>query len=134
LVFHLAESWQQKYRNFTAVLNKFLTQVSEKDKAGDYYTNRDKVMVVRAEIKDAIASGDGERIAAAKATYPERIKVMGRIAEIEKRLTKLRKTKKLVTESTRMPEDKKQKSIDNINQAINKLMALGNQIMADAGV
>jgi hypothetical protein len=33
-----------------------------------------------------------------------------------------------------MPEDKKQKSLDNIDQAINKLMSLGNQIMGDAGV
>jgi hypothetical protein len=130
----MSGKWSADMVGKTPVLNKFLTQVSEKDKAGDYYTNRDKVMVVQAEIKDAIASGDGERIAAAKATYPERIKVMGRIGEIEKRLAKLRKTKKLVTESTRMPEDKKQKSIDNINQAINKLMALGNQIMGDAGV
>jgi hypothetical protein len=130
----MSGKWSADMVGKTPILNKFLTQVSEKDKAGDYYTNRDKVMVVQAEIKDAIASGDGERIAAAKATYPERIKVMGRIAEIEKRLAKLRKTKKLVTESTRMPEDKKQKSIDNINQAINKLMALGNQIMGDAGV
>jgi hypothetical protein len=130
----MSGKWSADMVGKTPILNKFLTQVSEKDKAGDYYTNRDKVMVVQAEIRDAIASGDGERIAAAKATYPERIKVMGRIAEIEKRLAKLRKTKKLVTESTRMPEDKKQKSIDNINQAINKLMALGNQIMGDAGV
>jgi hypothetical protein len=130
----MSGKWSADMVGKTPILNKFLTQVSEKDKAGDYYTNRDKVMVVQAEIKDAIASGDGERIAAAKATYPERIKVMGRIAEIEKRLAKLRKTKKLITQSTRMPEDKKQKSIDNINQAINKLMALGNQIMGDAGV
>lgn len=130
----MSGKWSADMVGKTPVLNKFLTQVSEKDKAGDYYTNRDKVMVVRAEIKDAIAAGDGERIAAAKATYPERIKVMGRIGEIEKRLTKLRKMKKLVTESTTMDEAKKQKSIDNINQAINKLMALGNQIMGDAGV
>ena len=126
--------WSADMVGKTPVLNKFLTQVSEKDKAGDYYTNRDKVMVVQAEIKDAIAAGDGERIAAAKATYPERIKVMGRIGEIEKRLAKLRKMKRLVTDSTTMDEAKRQKSIDNINQAINKLMALGNQIMGDAGV
>jgi hypothetical protein len=130
----MSGKWSADMVGKTPILNKFLTQVSEKDKAGDYYTNRDKVMVVRAEIKDAIAAGDGERIAAAKATYPERIKVMGRIGEIEKRLTKLRKAKKLITESTKMDEAKKQKSIDNINQAINKLMALGNQIMGDAGV
>ena len=126
--------WSADMVGKTPVLNKFLTQVSEKDKAGDYYTNRDKVMVVQAEIRDAIAAGDGERIAAAKATYPERIRVMGRIGEIEKRLAKLRKMKRLVTDSTTMDEAKRQKSIDNINQAINKLMALGNQIMGDAGV
>jgi hypothetical protein len=126
--------WTSDMIGKTPILNKFITQVSEKDKAGDYYTNRDKVMVIRAEIKDAIASGDADRIKAAKATYPERIKVMGRIGEIEKRLAKLRKVKKLVTESTKMDEAKKQKSIDNINQAINKLMALGNKIMGDAGI
>lgn len=130
----MSGKWSADMVGKTPILNKFLTQVSEKDKAGDYYTNRDKVMVVQAEIKDAIASGDGERIAAAKATYPERIRVMGRIGEIEKRLAKLRKMKRLVTDSTTMDEAKRQKSIDNINQAINKLMALGNQIMGDAGV
>ena len=130
----LAGRWNAEMIGKTPILNKFLTQTTEKDKAGDYYTNRDKVMVIQAEIKDAIASGDRDRIAAAKATYPERIKVMGRIAEIERRLAKLRKMKKLVTESTKMPEDKRQKSIDNINQAINKLMSIGNQIMGDAGI
>ena len=118
----------------TPILNKFMTQVSEKDRAGDYYAKRDDVMVLQAEIKDAIASGDAERIASARATYPERIKVMGRIAEIERRLAKLRKTKKLVTNSTSLSEEKRQKSIDNINQAMSKLMSIGNQIMADAGV
>jgi hypothetical protein len=126
--------WNADMIGKTPILNKFLTQTTEKDKAGDYYTNRDKVMVIQAEIKDAIASGDRDRIEAAKATYPERIKVMGRIGEIEKRLGKLRKMKKLVTESTKMPEDKRQKSLDNINQAINKLISIGNQIMGDAGI
>jgi len=129
-----AGKWSEDMVGKTPILNKFLTKVTEKDRAGDYYSKRDDVMVVLAEIKDAVASGDRERIAAAKATYPERIKVMGRISEIERRLSKLRKTKKLVMESTKMPEDKRQRSIDNINQAINKLMSIGNQIMAEAGV
>jgi hypothetical protein len=129
-----AGRWEADMIGKTPILNKFLTKTTEKDKAGDYYDNRDKVMVVSAEIKDAIKSGDAERIAAARATYPERIKVMGRIAEIEKRLMKLRKTRKLIVKSATMPEDKKQKSLDNIDQAINKLMSLGNQIMGDAGV
>jgi hypothetical protein len=130
----LSGRWSADMIGKTPILNKFLTQVSEKDKAGDYYTNRDKVMVIQAEIKDAIASGDRDRIEAAKATYPERIKVMGRIAEVERRLAKLRKAKKLVSEAVNMPEDKRQKSLDNINQAINKLMAIGNEIMGDAGI
>jgi hypothetical protein len=129
-----AGRWEADMIGKTPILNKFLTKTTEKDKAGDYYDNRDKVMVVSAEIKDAIKSGDAERIAAARSTYPERIKVMGRIAEIEKRLLKLRKTRKLIVKSATMPEDKKQKSIDNIDQAINKLMSLGNQIMGEAGV
>lgn len=126
--------WSGDMIGKTPILNKFMTQVSEKDRAGDYYAKRDDVMVLQAEIKDAIASGDAERIASAKATYPERIKVMGRIAEIERRLAKLRKTKKLVTNATNLSEEKRQKSIDNINQAMSKLMSIGNQIMADAGV
>ena len=129
-----AGKWTGDMIGKTPILNKFMTQVSEKDRAGDYYAKRDDVMVLQAEIKDAIASGDAERIASAKATYPERIKVMGRIAEIERRLAKLRKTKKLVTNSTSLSEEKRQKSIDNINQAMSKLMSIGNQIMADAGV
>jgi hypothetical protein len=129
-----AGEWNAEMIGKTPILNKFLTQTTEKDKAGDYYANRDKVMVVQAEIKDAISSGDADRIAAAKATYPERIKVMGQIYEIEKRLTKLRKTKKLIIAAVNMPEDKRQKSLDNVNQAINKLMSIGNQIMNDAGV
>lgn len=126
--------WSADMVGKTPILNKFMTQVSEKDRAGDYYAKRDDVMVLQAEIKDAIASGDAERIQSAKATYPERIKVMGRIAEIERRLAKLRKTKKLVTNATNLSEEKRQKSIDNINQAMSKLMSIGNQIMADAGV
>ena len=129
-----AGKWTGDMIGKTPILNKFMTQVSEKDRAGDYYAKRDDVMVLQAEIKDAIASGDAERIQSAKATYPERIKVMGRIAEIERRLAKLRKTKKLVTNSTSLSEEKRQKSIDNINQAMSKLMSIGNQIMADAGV
>ena len=129
-----AGKWTGDMIGKTPILNKFMTQVSEKDRAGDYYAKRDDVMVLQAEIKDAIASGDAERIQSAKATYPERIKVMGRIAEIERRLAKLRKTKKLVTNATNLSEEKRQKSIDNINQAMSKLMSIGNQIMADAGV
>jgi hypothetical protein len=130
----LAGRWSADMIGKTPIVNKFLTQVSEKDKAGDYYTNRDKVMVIQAEIKDAIASGDRDRIEAAKASYPERIKVMGRIAEVERRLAKLRKAKKVVTQAANLSEEKRQKSLDNINQAINKLMAIGNEIMGDAGI
>ncbi len=130
----LAGRWSEDMIGKTPILNKFLTKTTEKDKAGDYYDNRDKVMVVQAEIKDAIKSGDRERIAAVRKTYPERIKVMGRIAEIEKRLTKLRKARKLVLKAATMPEEKRQKSLDNIDQAINKLMSMGNQIMGDAGI
>ena len=129
-----AGKWSADMVSKTPILNRFVTQATERDSFGDYYNKRDKVLVVQAEIKDAIASGDTDRLKAARATYPERIKVMGQVSEIERRLGKLRKAKKLITESRTMPEDKKQKSIDNINQAITKLMGLGNQIMIDAGV
>jgi hypothetical protein len=90
----LMGQWEDDMINKTPFLSKFLVSVTEKDKAGKYYENRDEILAVRAEIKNAQQSGDIESVRDVIKRYPEEVKLIGFVNAIENSLRKLRTVKK----------------------------------------
>ena len=73
----LMGQWEDDMINKTPFLSKYLQTVTDKDKAGKYYENRDEILSVRAEIKNAQQSGDIESVRDVIKRYPEEVKLIG---------------------------------------------------------
>ena len=111
----LMGQWEDDMINKTPFLSKFLVSVTEKDKAGKYYENRDEILAVRAEIKNAQQSGD----------------IIGFVNAIENSLRKLRTVKKQIGLSTRISEEDRKTRIKAIDDRISALIARANMRMEE---
>jgi hypothetical protein len=127
----LMGQWEDDMINKTPFLSKFLVSVTEKDKAGKYYENRDEILAVRAEIKNAQQSGDIESVRDVIKRYPEEVKLIGFVNAIENSLRKLRTVKKKIGLSTKISEEDKKTRIKAIDDRISALIARANMRMEE---
>jgi hypothetical protein len=127
----LMGQWEDDMINKTPFLSKFLVSVTEKDKAGKYYENRDEILAVRAEIKNAQQSGDIESVRDVIKRYPEEVKLIGFVNAIENSLRKLRTVKKQIGLSTRISEEDRKTRIKAIDDRISALIARANMRMEE---
>jgi hypothetical protein len=127
----LMGQWEDDMINKTPFLSKFLVSVTEKDKAGKYYENRDKILAVRAEIKNAQQSGDIESVRDVIKRYPEEVRLIGFVNAIENSLRKLRTVKKKIGLSTRISEEDRKTRIKAIDDRISALIARANMRMEE---
>ena len=123
------ELWQNDMTRNIPMLNKFLTSVTGKDRAGSYYEKRDDVFAVRRSFKDAVESRDRERIIALREKYPEIIRVMEPVRKVDSAIRKLRKQIKLINSSVSLSEDRKRELKDKIDQRILFLQNRANNLM-----
>jgi len=117
--------------NKTPFLSKYLQTVTDKDKAGKYYENRDEILSVRAEIKNAQQSGDIESVRDVIKRYPEEVKLIGFVNAIENSLRKLRTVKKKIGLSTKISEEDKKTRIKAIDDRISALISRANMRMEE---
>jgi hypothetical protein len=127
----LMGQWEDDMINKTPFLSKYLQTVTDKDKAGKYYENRDKILSVRAEIKNAQQSGDIESVRDVIKRYPEEVKLIGFVNAIENSLRKLRTVKKQIGLSTRISEEDRKTRIKAIDDRISALIARANMRMEE---
>jgi hypothetical protein len=127
----LMGQWEDDMINKTPFLSKFLVSVTEKDKAGKYYENRDEILAVRAEIKNAQQSGDIESVRDVIKRYPEEVKLIGFVNAIENSLRKLRTVKKKIGLSTKISEEDKKTRIKAIDDRISALISRANMRMEE---
>ena len=127
----LMGQWEDDMINKTPFLSKYLQTVTDKDKAGKYYENRDEILSVRAEIKNAQQSGDIESVRDVIKRYPEEVKLIGFVNAIENSLRKLRTVKKKIGLSTKISEEDKKTRIKAIDDRISALIARANMRMEE---
>jgi hypothetical protein len=127
----LMGQWEDDMINKTPFLSKYLVSVTDKDKAGKYYENRDEILSVRAEIKNAQQSGDIESVRDVIKRYPEEVKLIGFVNAIENSLRKLRTVKKKIGLSTKISEEDKKTRIKAIDDRISALISRANMRMEE---
>jgi hypothetical protein len=127
----LMGQWEDDMINKTPFLSKYLQTVTDKDKAGKYYENRDEILSVRAEIKNAQQSGDIESVRDVIKRYPEEVRLIGFVNAIENSLRKLRTVKKKIGLSTKISEEDKKTRIKAIDDRISALISRANMRMEE---
>ena len=115
----------------TPIVNKFLTAVTEKDRSGDYYDKRDKVLAVRKQVRDAAKSGDRELIIATRDRNIEAFRVMESINKIDRQIFKLKKQRKLITRNPNISDQARTDAEERIDDAIFRLIKVGQGLMKD---
>jgi adenylate kinase family enzyme len=113
----------------TPILNKFITAVTEKDRSGDFYEKRDDVLVVYADLKDAIENGDTERALAIRERYAEYLPLIGPIRAISNEIKKLNKLRRNVNANANLSQERKREILDKIEERLALFVSRGNQLM-----
>ena len=113
----------------TPVVNKLLTTVTEADRVGDYYEMRGKVLSVRADFRDAAQSRDIERLQSIRERFPEILKIMEPINDIDFSIKRLNKKKRDVRKNKSLSDEAKERIIDNIDKQIERLALRGKRLM-----
>jgi hypothetical protein len=113
----------------TPILNKFITAVTEKDRSGDFYEKRDDVLVVYADLKDAIENGDTERALAIRERYAEYLPLIGPIRAISNEIKKLNKLRRNVNANANLSQERKREILDKIEERLAFFVSRGNQLM-----
>jgi hypothetical protein len=121
--------WESDMIRTTPFINKFLTAVTDKDRAGDYYELRDDVFAVRRSFRNAVDARDAEQVANLRERYPEIIRIMEPINKIDNAITKLRKKLKLVKQNPNLSRDRKLEIEDMVDKRVLELQQRAMQLM-----
>jgi hypothetical protein len=121
--------WESDMIRTTPFINKFLTAVTDKDRAGDYYEKRDDVLAVRRSFRAAMQDGDRQRAIGLRNRYPETILIMEPVNKIDRAIMKLRKKLKIIRSNQRITDDKRRELEDKIDTRILMLQNKANKLM-----
>ena len=121
--------WESDMIRTTPFINKFLTAVTDKDRAGDYYELRDDVFAVRRSFRNAVDARDAEQVANLRGRYPEIIRIMEPINKIDNAITKMRKKLKLVKQNPNLSRDRKLEIEDMVDKRVLELQQRAMQLM-----
>ena len=121
--------WESDMIRTTPFINKFLTAVTDKDRAGDYYELRDDVFAVRRSFRNAVDARDAEQVANLRERYPEIIRIMEPINKIDNAIMKLRKKLKLVKQNPNLSRDRKLEIEDMVDKRVLELQQRAMQLM-----
>jgi hypothetical protein len=121
--------WESDMIRTTPFINKFLTAVTDKDRAGDYYELRDDVFAVRRSFRNAVDARDAEQVSKLRQRYPGIIRIMEPVNKIDNAITKLRKKLKLVKQNPNLSRDRKLEIEDMVDKRVLELQQRAMQLM-----
>lgn len=121
--------WESDMIRSTPFVNKFLTAVTDKDRAGDYYEKRDDVFAVRRSFRNAVEARDARQIAALRERYPEIIRIMEPIRKIDNAITKIRTQLKLIKANPNLSRERKLEIEDAVDKRVFELQQRAMQLM-----
>ena len=121
--------WESDMIRTTPFINKFLTAVTDKDRAGDYYELRDDVFAVRRSFRNAVDARDAEQVAKLRQRYPGIIRIMEPVNKIDNAITNLRKKLRLVKQNPNLSRERKLEIEDMIDKKVLELQQRAMQLM-----
>lgn len=110
------------------LIRRLFGSVSEREDMGTYIRERDRILLPRAELRDAIDAGDRERIMAARERYPEELRVAEAMNQIENQRRQITRRINEVRENPRMPEERKQEIIQRLDEQRQRVILRGLQL------
>jgi len=113
-------------------LRKVVGNVTTKNDLQNYIRDRDKVLRVRAAIKDAQKAGDGELAKSIREKYREELRISPRVNAIENARKKLSSRISKIRDSERLTEERKQELIKKLKERQDKMVGIGNRVMQAA--
>lgn len=121
--------WESDMIRTTPFVNKFLTAVTDKDRAGDYYEKRNDVFAVRRSYRSAVEARDAQQIAVLRQRYPEILRIMEPVRKIDNAITKLRTRLKLIKLNPNVPRERRLEFEEQIEDRIFQLQQRAMQMM-----
>lgn len=123
--------WEADMIRTTPFLSKFLTSVTEKSRTGDYYEKRDDVFAVRRSFRAAAESGDREQIANLRRRYPEIVRLMEPIQQIDSAISRINRAKRVALRNPSLTRQRRLEIEDEFDRRINDLRARALMMMQD---
>lgn len=121
--------WESDMIRTTPFINKFLTAVTDKDRAGDYYELRDDVFAVRRSFRNAVEAKDAQQVAVLRQRYPEIIRIMEPVRKIDNAITQLRKKLKMAKQNPNLSRERKLEIEDMVDKRVLELQQMAMQLM-----
>jgi hypothetical protein len=112
-------------------VRKALGSVSEREDYGSFVEKREKILVVGNELRDAIKTGDRERLQTARTKYAEEVALLPRIKAIDNAIRKVSRQINQVKDNKRLPDSQRDLLIERLSERKQMLIARGNMMMKD---
>ena len=112
-------------------VRKAFGSISEREDYGSFVEKREKILVVGEELRDAIKSGDTERLQRARSKYAEEIALLPRIKAIDNAIRKVSRQINQVRDNARLPDSQRELLIERLNERKQDLISRGNMFMKD---
>lgn len=122
-IFEEGEEWSA---NEIPALRRFYGNVTSKNDLQFYIENRDKVLAIRQELKEAVKNGDSAQYTAIISKYPEEYRVATRINKLESLRKKIGRKIKQVQESKTIPEDRKEELVKMLKERQDGIVGQAN--------
>ena len=113
---------------------KIFGAVSSREDTSAYIEGRDRVNLARSELRSAMNQGDQERAAEARQRFAAELQIVGRIRAIESARRAITERINAIQENDRMPPERKQQLIDQLDERRQLLIARGLQTLREAGL
>lgn len=117
--------------NDVPFLRRVYGNITAKNDLQQFIASRDKVMAVRAELKEAQKNGDAEHYTRIISQYPEEYRLASRISKIENARKKISGQIKKVRENKGLSEERKQEIIRLLKERQDELVGMGNSLMKE---
>lgn len=115
--------------NDIPIMRQFYGNVTSREDLQYYIENRDRVMKVRAELRDAAKSGDAARYQETVARFPHEYRIANQINRIESARKMLSREINKVRDNKNLSEERKKELIDAIKNRQQQLVGRGNAVL-----
>jgi len=112
-------------------VRKIIGSVSSREDTTRFIAGRDQILTVEADLKDAIANQDMNRIKSIRSRYAKELKLLGRMKATNNMRNRLIRRKAQIAKNPRISEATKQKLLDKIDEQLQKATQRGNLVVSE---
>lgn len=110
-------------------LRRAYGNITTRNDLDGYIKNRDRLLTIRAELRDAAKEGDSERYQMIMQEYPEEYRLSSAINRIENARKKISRQISKIRDSNKIPDSQKKQMIDALKQKQDALVGQANALM-----